>query len=270
MLYLIPTPIGNLGDITDRALEVLREVDCVACEDTRISGKLLNYFDIKKPLIKHHKHNEKSSAEQIIALVKEGKDIAYISDAGMPAISDPGKKLVKSAIQEDVEYSVLPGASAVVTAYAASMFDSNEFYFVGFIDRKKRREKLCKLQHIEAPIICYEAPHRVLDFLKDIRDVFGIRKISVLRELSKIHETYIHSTTEDILTHKDIVNPRGEFVIIIEGYVEKAISLSNDDILSLAKEMLKNGEKKSTIAKALAKKSDTISRNEIYDILNDL
>ncbi len=270
MLYLIPTPIGNLGDMTDRALEILKSVDYIACEDTRISGKLLSYFEIKKPLIKHHKHNEKSSSEHIVTLLKEGKNIAYISDAGMPAISDPGKELVKTAIQHKLDYSVLPGASAVVTAYAASRFDDAAFYFAGFIDRKKRKRELHKLSCIEAPIIFYEAPHRILDFLKDVKEVFGRRDISVLRELSKIHETYIHSNTDDILEHSDVLNPKGEFVIVLQGYIATDTLLSDKEIVKAARELIQKGERKAIIAKELAKKSQNLSRNEIYDILNKL
>ncbi len=269
-LYLVPTPIGNLGDITNRAIDVINSVDYVACEDTRVSGNLLHYLNIKKPFIKHHKHNEKSSSEHIINLIESGSSVAYISDAGMPAISDPGKALVKLAIERGVEYTVLPGASAVTTAYSASLFENAEFYFVGFVDRKKRRSKFESLSMIEAPLIFYEAPHRIQDFLSDALRVFGSRRVSVIREISKMYETYIHSNLEDVLAHSDIVNPKGEFVVVIDGFVPEDLVYDMDALMEMAREMLNSGEKKTAVAKKLAKLSSGYSRNDIYDMINDL
>ncbi len=268
-LYLVPTPIGNLSDITFRAVEVLKSVDYIACEDTRVSGKLLMNYGIKAKLISHYVHNEKKSCEKIIELIKSGSSVAYISDAGMPAISDPGKALVLKAIKNNLDYTILPGASASTCAYAASKFEDGEFYFVGFVDRKNRKSKLDELSHIKAPIIFYESPHRIEKFLDDLLEVFGDRDISVLREISKMYESYIHGSISELLLNEEIKNPKGEFVVVVDKYIEKEVEFSDEEIISIAKNRLNDGEKLSDIAKDLSKITK-YKKNEIYKMIIEI
>ncbi len=269
-LYLVPTPIGNLGDMTARSIEVLESVDYVACEDTRVSGSLLSKFQIKKSLIKHHKHNEKTSSAHILNLLNSGKTVAYISDAGMPGISDPGKELVNMAIENGIKYTVLAGASALTTAYSASMFSSSEFYFAGFLQIKGRKDKLSELSTLKVPIVFYEAPHRVKPFLEDLLEVFGDRKVSVLREISKLYESYLHSTLVQIVEHSEIVNPKGEFVVVVDGAKEVSTMMSRAEIEKLAQNRLSQGEKKSVLAKDLAKLTNELTRNDIYKLIAEI
>ncbi len=268
-LYLVASPIGNLKDISIRALETLEEADVIFCEDTRVSGNLLKHFDIKKKLTSYHEHSPKSKLDEILSLLKEDKDIAYLSDAGMPCISDPGKELVKLAIANNIEYTIIPGASAVVSAYAASNFDNNRFTFVGFLDRNNFKNELLELKNINNPIVIYEAPHRVAKLLKECLNVLGDRKITVAREITKLHESFLHGNVSEIIEHEEIKNPKGEFVIVIDGNNEEEKNLSNEDILNIGRKRLEDGEKLSSIAKDLAKISE-LSRNEIYIKLSEI
>lgn len=219
-LYICPTPIGNLEDITYRTLRVLNEVDLIAAEDTRHSLQLLNHFDISKPLTSYHEHNKDSKGGYLITKLLEGENIALISDAGMPGISDPGQDIIAEAIENNIEIEVLPGATAFVTALVGSGMDTHKFVFEGFLDRDKklRRKRLEEIKNEKRTIIFYESPHRLKETLKDMLKYLGNRKIAVNRELTKKYQEIIR---EDIETVIEIFNNRevkGEFVLIVEGF----------------------------------------------------
>jgi len=223
-LYIIATPIGNLEDITLRALRVLGEVDMVLCEDTRVTKKLLNKYEIDVLTMSYHSHSKLSKVEKIFALLEEGKDLALVSDAGTPTISDPGVLLVsqvKEKFGEDVKIVPLPGPSAVVTALSASGLSSSDFLFLGFLPHKKGRETLFKeISESKRTVVFYESPHRILKALSSLKDhLDNERKVVIARELTKIHEQIISGTPEELITYFD-ENPdkvRGEFVVIVEG-----------------------------------------------------
>ncbi|MBK5240598.1 16S rRNA (cytidine(1402)-2'-O)-methyltransferase [Clostridium sp.] len=224
-LYLVPTPIGNLKDITLRALEVLQNVDLIAAEDTRQSLKLLNHFNIKKTLISYHMHNEQGKSENIINQVKEGKNIAIISDAGSPGISDPGSVIVAKCIEQNIEFVVLPGATAITTALVYSGMDTTKFIFRGFLPRenKERKPIIDDLLDRSETLIFYEAPHRLLNTLEFLYENVGNRKISMCRELTKLYEEIIRLTLEEAIEYYKKNSPRGEYVLVIAGKSKEAI-----------------------------------------------
>lgn len=219
ILYICPTPIGNLEDITLRTLRILEEVDLIAAEDTRRTLKLLNHYEIKKPLTSYHEHNKVEKGQVLLKKLREGMDIALVTDAGMPGISDPGEDMVRLAIESQVEIVALPGASACITGLVLSGFPTGKFVFEGFLPSKKkeRREELKNLVEEKRTIILYEAPHRLLDLLKDIEVILGNRPIAIARELTKIHEEVFRGYTLEAIQKFEREKPRGEFVIIIEG-----------------------------------------------------
>lgn len=216
-LYLVATPIGNLEDITLRALKVLESVDLIAAEDTRHTLGLLNHFNISKPLISYYKQNEKTKSEILISKLLEGQNIAVVSDAGTPGISDPGEEIVKVAIENDIEIVPIPGACAFVNALIASGFSTKEFCFIGFLsaEKKERKEKLEDLKYETKTLIFYEAPHKLKTMLESVLEVLGDRKIVLAKELTKIHETFIRGTVSEILENIETI--KGEFVILVEG-----------------------------------------------------
>lgn len=218
-LYLVATPIGNLEDITMRALRILKEVDMIAAEDTRNTKKLCNYFDIQTPLISYHEHNQEQGGEKILQLLREGKSVALVSDAGMPCISDPGADIVKKAIEEDFAVVPIPGANAALTALIASGLSPQPFYFFGFLNRnkKERKKQLESLARRQETIIFYEAPHRLKDMLKDIEMIFGNRKVVLARELTKKFEEFLRGTIEEAIQWAKDNEIRGEFCVVIEG-----------------------------------------------------
>ena len=220
-IYLVATPIGNLKDITYRAIETLNSVDIIYCEDTRTSLKLLNHYDIKKPLKSVHLFNEKEIASEIVEKALSGQNVAIISDAGLPIISDPGSLVVKTAIEKGVDVVPIPGANAALTALIASGIDASKFLFVGFLNHKatKKKEELKKLQTIDSTIILYEAPHKLIDTLTIINELYPNRQIVLARELTKLHEEFISGTPAEILGEAE--NLKGEMVIIIEGNKEE-------------------------------------------------
>ncbi len=224
-LYICPTPIGNLEDITLRVLRILKEVDLVAAEDTRHTIKLLNHYEISKPLTSYHQHNRNHKGEALLKELLEGKSIALVSDAGMPGISDPGEDLVALCIENDVKVEVLPGATAGILALVASGMSTERFAFEGFLDRdkKKRRERLEHIKGEDRTIIFYEAPHRLKDTLKDILKHMGNRRLAIARELTKKYEEIIRGSLEEIIQHFDENTPKGEFVIICEASGEEAV-----------------------------------------------
>ncbi len=218
ILYLVPTPIGNLEDMSFRAIRMLKEADYIAAEDTRNSKKLCHYFEIDTPLMSYHEHNKESSGWKIIELLKEGCKIALISDAGLPTISDPGYELVCSALEEKLTVVPLPGANAALTALIASGISTQPFYFFGFLDRQKKekRKQLEALSSIPATIILYEAPHRLKETLTLVKEVLGDRKMSLCRELTKKFEEFIRGTTSELIQWASQEEVRGEFCLIIE------------------------------------------------------
>lgn len=218
MLYLCATPIGNLEDITLRVLRVLREADYIVAEDTRHTLKLLNHFEISKPLISYHQHSGRDKAESILDLVDRGHKVALVSDAGMPGISDPGEELVRMGRERNIPMTILPGPTAGLSALVLSGFPSRRFVFEGFIprDKRERADILQKLGEEERTIILYEAPHHLSATLKDLLEYLGNRKITVVRELTKIHEQVLIFDLEKAIEHFNHTAPRGEFVLIVE------------------------------------------------------
>ncbi len=267
-LYLVATPIGNLEDITLRALRILKEVDFIIAEDTRHTLKLLNHFEITKPLISYYKQIEKKKSPLLIEKLLEGKNIAIVSDAGTPGISDPGEEIVKKAIQNHIEVIPIPGACAFVNALIASGFSTKEFCFIGFLSavKKEKKEKLESLQYETRTIILYEAPHKLKDTLTCILSILGNRNIVLAREITKIHEEFIRDKVENILDNLEEV--RGEFVILIEGNVtskeDKVLLDLNEKTLEEHYSFYENqGLDKKEIIKRIAKDRNT-TKNEIY------
>lgn len=224
-LYVVPTPIGNLKDITLRALEVLKSVDIIAAEDTRQTLKLLNHFDIKKTLISYHKFNENIKSDDIINKLLKGDNIALVSDAGTPGVSDPGSIIIQKCIEENINFEVLTGATAVTTALVYSGLDTTGFIFKGFLPRgnKERKEVIENLKERQETLIFYEAPHRLLKTLKFLYENLGDRKISMCRELTKIHEEIIRLNINEAIKYYSDKEPRGEYVLVIEGKSKEKI-----------------------------------------------
>ena len=264
-LYIIATPIGNLEDITLRALKILKEVDLIAAEDTRHTLKLLNHYEISKPLISYHRHNEEVRTETLIKRLKEGQNIALVSDAGTPGICDPGEEVIKKCIEEGISVIPIPGACAMINALICSGISTNEFNFLGFLplNKKLRREKLREIEESINTIIIYEAPHKISSTLKDLQEVINDRKLVLARELTKIHEEFIRGTIEEIIDKsKDL---KGEMIIIIEG---KNMTEKENDLNQLTLEEHYNyyqsqGLDKKEIIKKIAKDRN-VNKNEIY------
>lgn len=223
MLYIVPTPVGNMEDMTLRAIRILKEVDLVLAEDTRTSGILLKHFDIHNQLMSHHKFNEHGTSATIVNRLLAGENVALISDAGTPGISDPGFFLVREAVRAGVEVQTLPGATAFVPALVSSGLPCDRFAFEGFLPQKKgRKTKLESLQAEERTMIFYESPYRLLKTLQQFAEVFGAeRQVSVCREISKIHEESVRGTLAEVIAHFTEHEPRGEIVIVLQGRSEK-------------------------------------------------
>ena len=270
-LYLVPTPIGNLADMTFRAVEVLKEVDFIYSEDTRTSGILLKHYGISTPQRSYHKFNEKERCEEIINLLKEGKNIAIISDAGTPGISDPSNIIVKEAIKYDIKVCPLPGATALIPALVASGFDTEMFFMVGFLPiKKKDRERILNtLKTLKDTFIFYEAPHRLARTLTDIKNTFFEADICIAREISKIYESFYRGSLSDILENIDKIVLKGEFVIVLSPKKDHHNFI---DVKELEKAILKRykevyiNEKQSTASRYLAAEFN-MPKNEIYQII---
>ena len=264
-LYLVPTPIGNLSDMTYRAVETLKNCHLIAAEDTRTSRRLLQEYMIKTEMFSYHKYNEKSRVDFILGKLEIGKDIAVISDAGTPGISDPSKIIVQAAIKAGVTIEALPGATAFVPALVASGLDSENFTFIGFLpDKKSDRDKLLadlKLQKF--PTIFYESPHRIEKFLKLIQAAWGDRKIVLAREITKLYETYYYGTIEYFIGHIDEIKPKGEFVIIVDGAEEE--TLDDERLKEMLRELIQGGETPKLAIKNISKQTGT-NKNHIYDL----
>lgn len=276
-LYIVPTPIGNLKDITLRALEVLESADLIAAEDTRQSLKLLNHYNIKKPLISYHKHNEQEKSENLIDRLKNGESIALISDAGTPGISDPGSAIIIKCIEEAIDFEVLPGATAITTALVYSGLDTTKFIFRGFLPRenKDRKPVIEELKGRRETLIFYEAPHRILDTLSFLKDNLGNRKIALCRELTKLYEQILRMTIEEALEHYKSVEPRGEYVLIVAGKSEEEIikeaqeTWENLSIEDHIKKYMDEGIDKKEAIKRVAKDRG-LSKSEVYKYSIDL
>lgn len=265
-LYLVATPIGNLEDITLRAINVLKNVDLIAAEDTRHTLKLLNHLEISKPMISCHRHNENEKSNKIIEKLKEGKNIAIVSDAGTPGISDPGEEVVKEAIKENIQIIPIPGACAAINALIVSGIDTKEFYFLGFLplNKKLRKEKLNEIKNINKTIILYEAPHKILNTISDLENILENRQVVFAREITKIHEEFIRGTIRDI--KEKIENPKGEFVIIIEGNKNLENIENKLNLLTINEHYNyyeNKGYSKKEIIKLIAKDRN-VNKNEIY------
>ncbi len=273
-LYLVATPIGNLEDITIRALNILKQVDLIAAEDTRHTLGLLNHFEISKPLISYYKEIEKEKSKVLINKLLEGNDIALVSDAGTPGISDPGEEIVKHAIENEIEIIPIPGACAFVNALIASGMNTKEFSFIGFLsaNKKEKKDKLEEIKYETRTLIFYEAPHKIKNTLEVMYEVLGNRKIVLARELTKIHEEFIRTDLSTIC--EDIGdNIKGEFVIIVDGNEEskKDIELAslNEKSLEEHYDFYENqGLDKKEIIKKIAKDRN-VNKNEIYQYFLD-
>ncbi len=221
-LYIVPTPIGNLEDITYRALKILEQADVIAAEDTRQTKKLLSHFELHTPLVSYHEHNKMDRESYLIEQIQSGKTLAVVSDAGMPGVSDPGFELVNRAIQEEINVVVLPGANAALCALVGSGLNTDRFYFYGFLPRKKkeRKEELEGLQRMTSTLIFYESPHRLKEVVKSIGEVLGNRQMTLARELTKKYEEYIRGSADELVDWVQNNEIRGEFCIIVEGSEE--------------------------------------------------
>ena len=264
VLYVVATPIGNLEDITLRAINILKEVDLIAAEDTRHTLKLLNHLNISKTLISYHRHNENIKTDILIKELKQGKNIALVSDAGTPGICDPGEEVIKKCIEEDIKVISIPGPCALINALICSGLDTKEFVFIGFLslNKKNRKEKLKEIENITKTIILYEAPHKLEKTLKDLKEIIGNRKIVLARELTKIHEEYIREDINSLMEKAKAI--KGEIVLIIEGAEKKEES----DLLELSLEehyeyYKQKGLNKKEIIKQIAKDRN-VNKNEIY------
>lgn len=268
-LYLVPTPIGNLGDISRRMAETLEEVDFIAAEDTRVSIKLLNHLEIKKPMVSYHRHNTESGGRVVLDRLLAGENCALVTDAGMPAISDPGEELVAQCAQLNIPVVAIPGPCALVTALAISGLPTGRFTFEGFLpmNKKNRRAQLDSLRGEERTMIFYEAPHKLLSTLEDLADTFGAeRSISLCRELSKLHEEVRRTTLGEACSHYSANPPKGEFVLVVGGAQpreEKEITL--EDGLVLVDKLREEGLSLRDAVKRAAKELG-LSRNQLYDL----
>lgn len=263
-LYLVPTPIGNLQEITQRAMDVLKDVDVIAAEDTRNTKKLLMAYGIQKPLISHHEHNQSTSIPVILDYLKDGKSVAVVSDAGYPLVSDPGANLVKEVINNDFTVVSLSGANAAMNALVASGLSCVHYLFYGFLENKssKRKKQLEELKEFPYTLIFYEAPHRIESMLQDVLEVLGDRNMCLARELTKLHEEYIRGTVSEVIqVAKD---KKGEMVVIIEGKPIEEESFDMDTAIKKVDEYIKQGLKtKEAIKKAATELG--CSKNELYD-----
>ena len=266
-LYLVATPIGNLGDFSPRAVETLETVDFIAAEDTRVSLKLLNHFQIKKPLVSYHEHNHVSAGQSILQRLLAGENCALVTDAGTPAVSDPGEDLVRLCAEAGVEVLSIPGCCAAVNALAVSGLPTGRFTFEGFltVNKKNRREHLESLKDEVRTMIFHEAPHKLLGTLEDLRDTFGPeRKIALCRELTKLHEETIRTTLGEAVERYTETAPKGEFVLVVEGgEARKAAAVTLEDAVAQVLALKAQGVRLKDAAKEVAEHTG-LSKNELY------
>ena len=268
MLYLVPTPIGNLGDISQRCRETLEAADFIAAEDTRVSLKLLNHLNIKKPLVSYYEHNRAESGQRILERLLAGETCALVSDAGSPAISDPGEDLVALCAQNGVTVSAIPGPCAVITALSMSGLPTGRFTFEGFLstNKKSRQEHLQSLAAEQRTMVFYEAPHKLTNTLNDLLAAFGPeRRISLCRELTKLHEEVIRTTLQGAVGYYREQDPRGEYVLVLEGAAPPPVTeLTLEDALALVAEKLAQGLSRKDAVKLVAKETG-FAKNALYD-----
>lgn len=271
VLYVVGTPIGNLKDITLRAIETLQNVDIILAEDTRQTLKLLNHLNIEKHMISYHRHNEQDKVNLVVSLLDEGKNIALVSDAGMPIISDPGQGLVRYLVENNYKIEVIPGVTALITAIVRSGMDSTRFTFEGFlsVSKKQRIKRLNELKDEIRTMIFYEAPHKILYTLRDMYEVLGERNICICRELTKIHEEYVNTTFKEAIEKIEKDGIKGEIVLIVEGKSEIELEMKKKEELKeinpveLVKKYMDEGmDKKDAIKKAA--KELGVNKNEVY------
>lgn len=268
-LYLIGTPIGNLSDFSPRAVETLSTVDFIAAEDTRVTLKLLNHFDIHKPLVSYYEHNKYASGEKIVQRILNGESCGLVTDAGMPAVSDPGEDIVRMCMEQDIPVTVIPGPTALITALVLSGLPTGRFCFEGFLstNNKSRREHLEELTGEPRTMIFYEAPHKLRKTLSDLKDVFGEgRKITLCRELTKLHEEILPFSLSDAVRYYEEHDPKGEYVLIVEGRPEKSDPcMSEEDALALVSQYRAEGRSLKESCK-LASSQSGFSKNELYSM----
>ena len=270
-LYLVATPIGNLEDITLRALRVLKEVDVIACEDTRHTRKLLDHFGISKPTVSYHEHNEQARAQELTTRLLSGASIALVTDAGTPGISDPAYRIVSAAIDAGISVIPIPGATAMIAGLIASGLPTDAFLFVGFLPAKRqaRRAKLIELQSVRETIVCYEAPHRIKETLSEAREVLGNRQASLAREITKLYEQFMRGTLAEISAQLQGSEPRGEMTLVIAGASkEENLTLQNNSSINdqLEQLMKDTGLSRNDAMKQLARIRG-VSKKEIYSLL---
>lgn len=268
-LFVVGTPIGNLGDITYRAVETLKTVDFICAEDTRVTVKLLNHYEIKKPLVSYHEHSARQVSENIVSRILSGESCAVVSDAGMPCISDPGEDLVRRCIENEIPIEVVPGPTAMASAVAISGLSTSRFAFEGFLSvtKKQRYAHLQSVSKDPHTLIFYEAPHKLVSTLNDMLEYFGDRKISLCRELTKIYEEVIRTTVSGAIEYYKDKTPKGEYALIIEGYNEEAAleEITIEEAAEQAQKLISEGMKAVDACKETAKatgfkKSDIYSR----------
>lgn len=268
-LYVVGTPIGNLSDFSPRAVETLASVDFIAAEDTRVTLKLLNHFEIKKPMVSYFEHNRRERGEIILERIKSGENCAIVTDAGMPAISDPGEDLVNLCLSNGITVESVPGPTAFTTAMAMSGLPSGRFTFEGFlsVNKPSRREHLEEIASERRTMVFYEAPHKLTATLKDLYKYLGDRRIALIKELTKIHETVERTTLSEACEKYSAQTPKGEFVIVIEGSTEpKQKEVSLDEAVALAKGLVENGMAINDAAKEIAKETK-LKKGDIYKAL---
>lgn len=266
-LYLVGTPIGNLGDFSPRAVETLQEADFIAAEDTRVTLKLLNHFGIKKPMVSYFEHNKYASGAKIFERIASGETCALVTDAGMPAISDPGEDIVRMCAANGVEVVTVPGPSALISAIALSALPTGRFCFEGFLStsNKSRREHLDSLRGEKRTMIFYEAPHKLMRTLEDMKNTFGAdRRIALCRELTKLHEQTIRTTLGEAVEYFTATPPKGEFVLVIDGAPEQELELTLDDALALVERYRAEGLSRKAACKKAAAETG-LSSKELYD-----
>lgn len=269
-LYVVGTPIGNLGDMSPRAVETLCECDFIAAEDTRVTMKILNHFSIKKPMISYFEHNKIERGDVIIARIMSGEDCALVTDAGMPAISDPGEDLVRKCHEAGIQVVSVPGPCAFSTAVAISGMETARFTFEGFLSMNKnsRKQHLDSLKNERRTMVFYEAPHKFSATLSDMLETFGDREIAIVREITKIHEEVIRTTLKEAKEKYEKENIKGELVLIISGAKEEKKEMTLSDAVKIAQGKMKEGASLNESAKYAAKETG-IKKNLIYKILNE-
>lgn len=264
-LYVVGTPIGNLEDFSPRAKRILSEVDFIAAEDTRVTVKLLNHLEISKPMVAYFEHNKKERGNTVIERMLSGEACAIVTDAGMPAISDPGEDLIRECHERGIEVESVPGPTAFATALALSGMPSGRFCFEGFlsVNKPSRKQHLEEVKNERRTLIFYEAPHKLIKTLDDMYEVFGDRKIAIVREITKIHETVMRTSFSEAIEFYKTHEPRGEYVLIIEGAKEEIANYTLEDAVKLAKKLIEEGHSASAAAKEAAKVTG-IKKSDIY------